>query len=290
MSQSVPASVETAVDWCCHEIEANGASLVTDAVAYLEAGVAGVYDFTATVPYTSGTLPRPLAIAVEPDDTVPLNGTAVAIPWLSTSHLDSGLDHPFGSPASISSSYVYGHALLSAEVALSGGAAGDAVYVWLRRNAGGSYTDLPARAVATFGAAGVASVSLSAVTNIQAGDTYEVWAEDASGAPVGTVVADAAWSNFRVEIINPPSVTAYAKVYDASGALQRLAGSSVSRSDNDTLVLAGLAAFEAEGRLVVTVQHYWPGGISIYDDAHAEMHWIGPAVEWDGPCNNGGPT
>lgn len=288
MSQSIPASVETGVDWCCPEIEANGASLVADTVPHLEAGVAGVYDFTATVPFSTGTLPHPTAAVVLPDDTVTLNGTAVAVPWLSTNYLDSGLDHLVGSPAQIISYYQYGQAVVSAELALTGGAAGDAVYVWLRRYAGGVYTDLPARAVAIFGAAGVASVSLSAQTNIQANDILEVWAEDASGAPVGTVVADPDWSNFRVEIVDPPTISAYAKVYDASGALQRTASLVTSEAAQGTIVLTGLAAFEAEGRLVVSLSHLWPGGVTVWDDAHAEMHWIGPAVEWAGPCSGGG--
>lgn len=59
MGISIAGGVEQIVAWSCAEIEANGATVQTGPGAYLKAGVPGVYQFSATLPFQSDGIGGP---------------------------------------------------------------------------------------------------------------------------------------------------------------------------------------------------------------------------------------
>ncbi len=287
MGQFIDTGIETVVDWCCHEIEVNGAAVVGGDNSKLVAGVAGLYRFSVTLPFT--TYGSGLAEVQDPDDTVQLNSTAVAVPWNSSGSMSNPDFESFtwatGDTALVSQ--YYGDAVIQATLAMEGGAAGDSVVVWFEING----NPVSARAVVTFDAAGSGSATLVYVGNVNVGETIEVWCEDHSGAPSGTVVANATYSNMSARrLVGPYS---YARVDafagDGSYSTSPVAPASYSHTHDysGTFVLTGIVPLEAEGYLQTRFYTEHPGGISLHDYSHGELNWLGPLAEWD-PCNNGG--
>ncbi len=287
MGQFIDTGIETVVDWCCHEIEENGASVVDGDNSKLVAGVAGLYRFSVTLPFnTYGT---GLAEVQDPDDTVQLNSTAVAVPWNTAGSMSSPDFESFtwanGDTALVSQ--YYGDALLQATIAMEGGAAGDSVAVWFE--IGGSAVS--ARAIVTFDAAGSGSATLVYVGNVTQGSTLELWRADHSGAPSGTVVANATYSNMSARRLVGPYTYARVDAFASDGSYTTSpvapASYAESRDYSSTLVLTGIVPLEAEGYLQTRVYTDYPSGATLHDYSHGELNWLGPLAEWD-PCNNGG--
>lgn len=282
---SVPWNVETLVEWCCHEIEANGASVVGGTQSHLEAGVAGLYRFSATLPFeVEGDN---LQDFVSPDDTIQLNqATETGIVWNSLAQqnlADLGLTAPY--PSLVNAPFV-----LEATIQFDGGDPSESILVWFRHHfADGTSAELNARAVVTFDAAGMGYCTITATATSGVGDWYEVLAISNSGGPVGVVTANADYSHFLIRRADLPITRAAAWVYDSAGNVVGGAPASFAEVSGyaGTLVLDGIVPLEAGGQLVATVTTDIGSGLVIGDYGHAEMNWIGPASEWS-VCATGG--
>lgn len=280
MSQFIPGGGGwTVVDWTAHEIEVDGASVVSGAASGLETSVAGIYIFSMTMPYTAADASSDQArVEVrDPDESQNLNGAPTAMTWDTTGVAEAGFSHANGTPG-VACNF-FGNVYAEAHIAF-GTALASTMYVWLRRNTGGVYADLPSRAILlTDPVSGLGSVSVGAEVNVQPGDTIEVWTQQLTGGEV--IVGDAGWSNFRCTRLDVPTTTARCYVVDPTGTALPVAGQVFAGAWKDTLVLVGVTPLAAGSKIVTEVSTTWPNGVEVNGLAHGEITWVAPPSAWN---------
>lgn len=276
----IPAGIETRVLWGQSEFASAGLSVDTGPSSGLVASTAGMYRFSAQLPFNAYA--GAAAFFVGDDNTTDVGvGGEVAPTWDEAGNFDNA---NFDYPAALPTPLFLGDVEITVSLGLTGGAAGESVAVWVQQNG----TDLAPRAYVDFNANGDGSANLSFITNCGPGDVFEVICEIQGAPAAGPITPVPAFSQFTVQRLSPVITYAQAFAVSPTGDVDVYPFSFDRREGLvTTLILHGIVPLSAGGSVLVVIYTGISSGFYVDDTGHAEMNYLGPLLERQ-VCSGGG--
>ncbi len=284
--QEVPRGVKTPIAFCCPEFSVAGVDVNGETFMSIPGGA--TYAASLDVKWHSTVFTQNnvggIGIFGTTDDTTDMNtGGTVNVFW-DLGPLWSGNSWlPILAGAAIEAQFT-GQARITCdlEFEVTAPAGGEALIVEFAQN--GAVIDATAcvRQVAVFNAAGVASVSLSALVQVTQLDTFEVRITTAGA--VNPITVNVPNARFTLERVDHPPVIFTIEV-ETTAALAATPTIQVVAEGKPNAYRSGATiatvAFQAppQVRLVAYVEHDLPDPIVIDEDSHFEAVYVGDPLD-----------
>ncbi len=284
--QEIPRGVKTPIAFCCPEFSVAGVDVTGE--TFMAIPGAATYAASLDVKWHSNVFTDynvgGIGVWGTTDGTTDVNaGGTVNIFW-DTSSLWGGSSWLAVSAGAAIEAQFTGQARITCdlEFVVTAPAGGEALVVEFAQNGSPIDTTACVRQIAVFNAAGVASVSLSALVQVTQLDTFEVRVTTAGA--VNPITVNVPNARITLERLDHPPVIFTIEVENnaplsPSTTIQVVAEGKPNEYRSGTVI--STVAFQAPPnvRLVAYVEHDLPDAIVIDQDSHFEAVYVGDPLE-----------